>query len=864
MKPIKTIEVTPFLPPELECLKELAYNLRWSWDHETVSLFQRLDKDLWEKAGHNPVLMLGMISQERLAEAASDDSFLAHLNRICEQYQSYMLDQNHWYKKALKTAGKVNNGTVAYFSAEFGLTEALPIYSGGLGILSGDHVKSASELGVNLVGVGLVYQQGYFRQYLTPDGWQQERYPINDFYNLSILPVRDKNGNPVTISVDLPGRAVYARIWKAQVGRVALYLLDTNTEPNTQEDQDITDALYHADRDIRIKQEIFLGVGGMRALKAVGIDPTVCHLNEGHSAFLGLERIRMIMEEKKLTFWEALEAAKAGQIFTTHTPVPAGIDKFDPNVIEKYWRGYWESVGLSREEFMGLGRSNPQDNSELFSMATLAIKLSSRINAVSKLHGVVSRKLFTDLFPKVPEHEVPISHITNGIHAASWISEEMSELFNRYLGPGWLDEIADSEIWNRIEQIPDEELWRVHERRRQRLVNFCRKRLRKQLEAKGSTFVDIEQAREILDPRILTLGFARRFATYKRGTLLLEDPERFARILCNKERPVQIIMAGKAHPEDKPAKELIKQLIQFARRDEEIRRRFVFIEDYEINVGRMMVEGVDLWLNTPRRPLEACGTSGMKAVFNGVINCSILDGWWDEAFEPSVGWSIGKGEEYADLDYQDSIESNELYELLEKEIVPAFYDRDHFGMPRRWLDRMKQSMIKLCPQFSVNRMVKDYTLRMYLPAMERYGTFIADGAKKAKEIAEWKDKVTRKWSGVQILNVESIDRDTIKVGEDMKIKATIRLGGLTADEVSVQIYHGPVDQYGIIGEGEAIPMLPSGNGDKDPVTFTGTIRYFKSGRHGYSVRVLPQHEDLASPFEVHLITWASDPVEVTA
>ncbi len=863
MKPIKTIEVIPFLPPELECLKELAYNLRWSWDHETVSLFQRLDKDLWEKAGHNPVLMLGMISQEKLAEAASDDSFLAHLNRICENYQSYMLDQNHWYKKALKEAGKTNPGTVAYFSAEFGLSEALPIYSGGLGILSGDHIKSASELGVNLVGVGLVYQQGYFRQYLTPDGWQQERYPINDFYNLSILPVRDKDGNPVTISVELPGRNVYARIWKAQVGRVALYLLDTNTPDNTQEDQDITDALYHADRDIRIKQEIFLGVGGLRALKAVGIEPTVCHLNEGHSAFLGLERIRMMMHEKKLTFWEALEAAKAGQIFTTHTPVPAGIDKFDPQVVEKYFRSYWEEVGITREEFMGLGRSNPQDNTELFSMATLAIKLSSRINAVSKLHGAVSRKLFTDIYPNVPEHEVPISHVTNGIHAASWISEEMSELYNRYLGPGWIDEISDSDIWTRIAQIPDEELWRVHERRRQRLVNFCRKRVIKQLEQKGATFSDIEQASQILDPRILTLGFARRFATYKRGTLLLEDPERFARILCNKERPVQIIMAGKAHPEDKPAKELIKQLIQFSRRDEEIRRRFVFIEDYEINVGRMMVSGADIWLNTPRRPLEACGTSGMKAIFNGVLNCSILDGWWDEAFEPNVGWSIGKGEEYADLDYQDSIESNELYELLEKEIVPAFYDRDRFGMPRKWLDSMKHSMVKLCPEFSVNRMLKDYTLRMYLPAMERYGQFIADGAKKAKEMAEWKAKIARKWSGVQILNVESTNRDTIKVGEDMKIKATIRLGGLASDEVSVQIYHGPVDQYGIIREGEAIAMLPA-NGDKDPMTYSGTIRYFKSGRHGFSVRVLPQHEDLVSSFEVPLITWASDAVEVTA
>jgi starch phosphorylase len=844
-------------------MRELAYNLRWTWEHEIINLFRRMDKELWETTNHNPVLMLGTVGQERLNELAADEGFLVQLNRIYQKHQEYMKSEaSTWHNKHQTRQAK--KGVIAYFSAEFGLTEALPIYSGGLGILAGDHIKAASDLGLPLVGVGIVYQEGYFRQYLNADGWQQERYPINDFYNLPILPVKEKDGSSAMISIDFPGRKVFARIWKAQVGRVPLYLLDTNIPQNNKQDEDITDALYHGDSDLRMKQEMILGLGGMRALKLLGIDPAVCHMNEGHSAFLGLERIRMLMEEQSLTFAEAREVAAAGQIFTTHTAVPAGIDKFTPEMVERYFGEYYRALGLNKEQFLALGRANPNDALEPLSMAMLAINLSSKTNAVSKLHGDVSRKLFGGAWKDLPVHEVPITHITNGVHAKTWISEEMSDLFERYLGRNWSEEIVDQNIWKRVEDIPDEELWRSHERRRQRLVSFCRARMRKQLEAKGALPSEIKEASQILDPEALTIGFARRMATYKRATMLLKEAEKLAAILSNKDRPVQIIMAGKAHPEDTPAKELIKQVIHFSRR-EDVKKRFVFLEDYDMNVARWMVEGVDIWLNTPRRFLEASGTSGMKVNFNGGINVSVLDGWWDEAYEPHVGWAIGHGEVYADSDYQDDVESAALYDLLEKEIVPCFYDRDKNGRPRAWIERMKAAMLKLCPQFSINRMVREYATRAYYPAQSRYFEFLENKAEKAKQLAEWKARAQRAWRDVRINSVESSAAEKLQVGDDMRVRAWVHLGELTPEDVSVQIYHGPIDQTGNIVEGEIVPLIYSEESSKPgSALFAGAIRYFKSGRHGFTVRILAHHDDLISPFETGLLHWASEPVNVTA
>jgi len=669
MKAIKTLEIQPALPDRLEPLREIAYNLLWSWQLETIEMFRRLDRTLWEKVNHNPVALLGSIDQEKLDRAAADDAFLAHLDRVYEDLKFYEASPT-WFSK---THFSTSTPVIAYFSAEFGLTECLPIYSGGLGILAGDHLKSASDLGVPLVGVGLLYQRGYFQQYLNADGWQQEFYPDNDFYNLPVWPEVTPGGEPAKITVEFPGRKVYARVWRIQVGRIPLLLLDTNVRENNVEDRKITAELYGGDNENRLKQEILLGIGGIRALRQAGINPAVCHMNEGHSAFLGLERIRLLITESNLSFREAATVSSKSTIFTTHTPVPAGIDTFPPALMTKYFSDYFPSLLIGREEFLGLGRRDPKNDSEPFNMAYLALHLSSYANGVSELHGAISRKMWKNRWPEVPDDEIPIDHITNGVNTRSWIPAEMAQLFDRYLGPDWAAKPADESIWEDIEAIPDDELWRTHERRRERLVAFARRRLGEQLKRRGARDLELRRAGEALDPEALTIGFARRFATYKRATLIFRDPERLRKILTNVDCPVQLIIAGKAHPQDSEGKELIRHIIHFARA-EDIRRRILFLENYDITIGRYLVQGVDVWLNNPRRPLEASGTSGMKVLFNGGLNLSVVDGWWAEGYSPERGWAIGSGEEYEDLNYQDEVEASAIYDLLEKEIVPLFYD----------------------------------------------------------------------------------------------------------------------------------------------------------------------------------------------
>ena len=851
MQPIRTFTIVPSLPAKLEHLRELAYNLWWCWNLEAIDLFRRLDRDLWEESGHNPVLMLGTIKQERLEEAAEDDGFLAHLERIAQQYDRYINSQNTWYKKAHGAPGKP---CIAYFSAEFGLTDCMPIYAGGMAVLAGDHLKSASDLGLPLMGVGLLYQEGYFRQYLNTDGWQQELYPQNDFYNMPVQLEQEEDGTPVTVQVDYPGRKVTAQVWRAQVGRVPLFLLDTNIPANSRQDQDITDELYGGDLEMRIQQEIMLGIGGLRALEALGMRPTVCHMNEGHSAFLALERIRILVEEQGLSFAEAREAATAGNVFTTHTPVPAGIDRFPPELMDKYFSAYYSELGLSREEFLALGRANPADNGEPFSMAILALRLAAHTNGVSRLHGRVARKMWQSLWPGVPEDEVPITSITNGVHIPSWISFDMAGLYDRYLGPRWLAHQADQTVWGRVDEIPDEELWRTHERRRERLVAVVRRRLSEQLEKRGAPLSEVERASEVLDPAALTIGFARRFATYKRATLILRDPDRLASILNDKDHPVQIIFAGKAHPQDNPGKELIQQIIHLARR-EEFRRRIVFIEDYDMSIARYLVQGADVWLNTPLRPREASGTSGMKAAANGVINVSTLDGWWDEAYEPDTGWAIGRGELYEDLNYQNDIESRAIYGILEKEIVPLFYDRNSNGLPHKWIARMKAAMRTICPIFNTNRMVREYAERFYLPAAQRYRHLAEDGMARAKALAQWKSHLHEHWPEIQVDNVEAEVPAELKVGAELQVRAQVNLGALDPRDVTVQLYYGPLDTRGEIPKGEVISMKwVESNGDGSHV-FVGAIPCRTSGRYGYALRILPHHEDLSNPYEPGLILW---------
>ncbi len=868
MQPICTFTVVPSLPTRLERLRDLAYNLWWCWNLDAIDLFRRLDRDLWEESGHNPVLMLGGIKQERLEEAAEDDGFLAHLERVYQQFDRYVHSPNTWYKKAhgaLALSGSTELAEVlaegsgepciAYFSAEFGLTDCIPNYAGGMGVLAGDHLKSASDLGLPLVGVGLLYQKGYFRQYLNPDGWQQERYPENDFYNMPVQPALREDGTPVTVRVDYPGRKVTAQVWRAQVGRVPLFLLDTNIPVNNRQDQDITDELYGGDLEMRIQQEIMLGIGGIRALEALGIHPTLCHMNEGHSAFLALERIRILMEEQGLSFAEAREAASAGNVFTTHTPVPAGIDRFPPHLMDRYFSNYYRGLGLSREEFVALGRGNPVDHQELFCMTCLALRLAAHTNAVSQLHGKVSRRMWQGIWPGVPEDEVPITSVTNGIHIPSWTSLDLARLYDRYLGPRWLERPDAQTIWERVNEIPNEELWRTHERRRERLVAVVRRRLREQLNRRGVSPSEIERASEVLDPKALTIGFARRFATYKRATLILRDPERLARILNDKDCPIQIIFAGKAHPQDNPGKKLIQQIVHFARR-EEFRRQIVFIEDYDVSIARYLVQGVDIWLNTPLRPREASGTSGMKAAANGVLNMSTLDGWWDEAYQPDSGWAIGRGELYEDLNYQNDIESRAIYGILEKEIVPLFYDRNSDGLPHKWITRVKATMRAICPVFNTNRMVREYTERFYLPAAQRHQHLTENEMARAKALAQWKSHLREYWPNIRVDNVEAEAPARLKVGAELQVRAQVYLGVLEPKDVAVQLYYGLLDTRGEILKGEAIPMKwVESNGDGSHV-FVGPISCRTSGRYGYALRVLPHHEDLGNPYEPGLILWA--------
>jgi len=830
-------------------LTKLSLNLRWSWDHPTIELFRTLDPDLWEETGHNPRLLLGRIDQKRLVALSSDEAFLAQMDRASEDLDEYLAGAG-WFAYAHP---KIAGIRIAYFSAEFGLTECSPNYAGGLGILAGDHLKSASDLGLPLVGVGLLYQGGYFHQYLNPDGWQQETYPINDFHNLPIQPVEDAQGGPFTVQIDFPGRQVSARIWEALVGRVPLYMLDTNVPENTDEDRRITGALYGGDRELRIQQEIVLGIGGMRTLAALGIRPAVCHMNEGHSAFLGPERTRMLMEELGVPYYEARQVAAAGSLFTTHTPVAAGFDRFDAGLVDKYFRKYAERLGLTFEQFMAYGRQNGSDAGEPFNMAYLASRHSSYTNGVSRLHGEVTRKMAQPMWPGYPLHEVPIGSVTNGVHARSWISMEMSALLGRYLGPRWGEE-TDSAVWQRVDRIPDQELWRVHAIRRERLIHYARTRLISQVGQRGGSDNDITVAGGVLSPDALTIGFARRFATYKRATLLLRDAERLKRILTASGRPVQILLAGKAHPHDNEGKELIRQIIRFAR-DLQVRRSIVFLEDYDMAVARYLVQGADVWLNTPRRPNEASGTSGMKLLVNGGLNLSILDGWWDEAYEPAVGWAIGHGEEYADAEYQDRVESEALYHLLENDVVPLFYDRDEAGIPRGWIAKMKASMKKLSPIFSTNRMVAEYAERFYIPAAGRHTRLSADIG-RVRSLVDWRKRMHAHGSEVSVTKVE-VDGggQEFLVGAKMKVTARVRLGGLSPGDVRVQVYYGAVNAEGQVAEGRENDMTLGESSGAEHV-YEGEVECTVSGSCGFAVRVVPFHEDAILPYELPWIRWA--------
>ena len=850
MHPIRTFNVSPSLPPILEPLRKLASNLHWDWNMESKDLFRRLDRDLWEESKHNPVLMLGTISQQRLQEVAEDEGFIAQMSRAAQQLDDY-LKNRAWFRKERGTKQEC----YAYFSMEFGLAKCLPIYSGGLGVLAGDHLKSASDLGLPLVGVGLLYQEGYFSQYLNADGWQQEHYPINDFYNMPLHLERNADGSELRIEVDYPGRKVVARVWRVQVGTVPLYLLDTNIDINSRYDQDISDRLYGGDKVLRMHQEIMLGIGGVKMLRALGLHVTTYHANEGHAAFMSLERMRVLMQEETLSFDQAIQVLVAISFFTTHNRVPAGFDLIEHVMVMHYVGHYAPIFGLGREQFLALGRQNTGDFSSPFNMAILAIKMSSFVNGVAALHGVVSRHLFKDLWPGLPLSEVPVTSITNGVHARSCVAKSTQDLYDRYLGPDWETTRRDDRFWERVSSIPDEEVWRNHERSRLDLVMFAREWLVKCLRDRGAAQAEINQAQEVLDPTVLTIGFARRFATFKRASLFLRDVDRIKRVLHSKERPVQFVIAGKSHPEDIPGKEVFREISLFVR-DQGMTDSIVFLPNYDIQISRLMVAGCDVWLNTPRRPREASGTSGMKAAMNGVLNLSILDGWWDEADYVRTGWPIGHGEEYQDQTYQDEVEANALYDLIEKEVVPLFYNRDENSIPRGWVGKMKDAIRLNCPRFNTARMVKDYARLAYFPASDRFSIMTENHYEPAKQLARWKKQVFEKWYDIKIEAIDiSADTD-VKVNQPIGVKARINLAGLTPSDVKVELYQGKVDQYGDIVDGESVIMEYHGQDNNNASLYTADIIYTSSGMQGLSLRVLPKHENLSSRNELGLILWA--------
>ncbi len=848
LKASHTFVVEPRLPDSLAPLGAIARNLFWTWHTDARALFERINRTNWEESGHNPLRVLQLASPEELEALAADEGFRAHVARVEAAMNEYLAREPR-----MRVPGTSERDVIAYFSLEFALTESLPNYSGGLGVLAGDHLKSASDLGLDLVGVGLLYSEGYFKQVLGPDGWQQEEYNSLDLASQPLTRVVDSKGAPLLVTVPFSGRDVHAAVWRIDVGQVRLILLDSNVEENTVADRGISSRLYGGDFELRIQQEMLLGIGGVRALAAMGLRPAACHMNEGHSALLGVERIRMLMEESGATFDEARLPVTAATVFTTHTAVAAGIDLFPSSLVEKHLSGYYGAMGLDARTFIGLGRTNPDDAEEPFSMALLGLHLSGFRNGVSQLHGGVSRRLWAAAWPNLADTQVPISSVTNGVHLPTWVSHEMGDLFDRYLGPQWRDNPEDVQRWQAIMDAPDEELWAVHERQRRALVVRARQQTQDTAAERGLSTWDATFG-AALDENALTVGFARRFAGYKRATLLFRDPERLAAILNKVNRPVQFVFAGKAHPRDEPAKQLIREVLQFSQRPE-FRDRLVMLERYDVDLARSLVQGCDLWLNTPLRPLEASGTSGMKAVANGALHCSVLDGWWYEAFVPGTGWKVGRDSTTDDPEVQDAFDAESVYDLLEHEIADAFYTRDADGIPRAWVQRMKASIAQYAPRFNTSRMVAEYASRAYTPAAATWRTLTEQHMKAARRQAAWLKRVTANWPALRVENVE----DEIRADDGVEaatVTAWVALGPLTPDDVRVDVIHGRTDESGELLEEAVTPLASSVQSENGTWCFQGKVLPNGGGRTGYVVRVLPNHRELADPYAAGLALWA--------
>jgi starch phosphorylase len=845
IQPSKEFLVHPALPPALGRLPEIAYNLLWSWDHTIRSLFRRLDPALWKDTNHNPIDLLGRLSQTVLDKAASDPRFLSLYRRACDRHDSY-----------LRTNPGDTSPRIAYFSMEYGLLDCMQIYSGGLGLLSGDHMKAASDSDFALTGVGLLYQRGYMQQRLNPDGWQQESMPLNDFYKLPIRPCLDREEKEIIVNVTIPGGTVHIKVWHIDIGRVRLLGLDTNIPQNeSPEFREITDQLYGGDIYKRIRQEIVLGIGGVRALKKLGIEPTVFHMNEGHSAFLGIERVRVLMHEQGLTFDQALEATRLSSVFTTHTSVPAGIDLFDSSLVYEYFVDYCTQAGFPFERFLELGRKNMQDPTERFSMAVLALKTTAFRNAVSVLHRYVSQDMFQDLWPRLPVDEVPITSVTNGVHTPTWINGDLAAIYDQYLQPDWRERLEDEKMWEQVLEIPSEELWEMHRKRKRRMVTYVRERAVASALQRKASAAEVRRLSDVLDPDVFTIGFARRFATYKRATLVFRDVARLRKILNNPKMPVQIVIAGKAHPKDHPGKTLIREIVSLSR-DPEVSKRLIFAEDYSIQVARELVQGVDLWLNTPRRGEEACGTSGMKASMNGVLNFSVLDGWFDEAYEISGGWAIGDRVPYAED--QDDLHASSIYSTLENEIVPLYYQDSGQETPFEWVRRMKRCLANITPRFGCGRMVAEYMSELYQPAHKLWTDVCEDNFAALRERALWEERTRKRWSEIKFVGLGESPDYHVTSGSTVPLRATLNLAGLQPDDVRVEAVIGKIGINGDLERTHPLPLVPVEN-NGNTVTFANEFTVQETGRIGYSVRVSPNHTEnpLTRPCNA-LIKWISD------
>ncbi len=849
MRPVSTFVVAPSIPEPLTPLVELSRNFWWCWDVEATRLWAHISPSLWEQTHHNPVALLQTVPHGRLAELASDNDFVFRLRQVVERFRSYMTSGS-WFS----SHASAMPSCIAYFCAEFGIHESFQMYSGGLGVLAGDHLKSASDLGLPLVAIGLLYQEGYFRQYLTESGWQNERYAEMDFHALPIQRMNHPDGSAIEITMDVPGGICRAHVWRAMVGRVALYLLDTNVPGNSDPMiRDISDRLYGGSRDTRILQELLLGIGGMRALAAMGIQPDVCHINEGHAAFFLLERTHQFMQRFSLGFSEAWHLTRSSTAFTTHTPVPAGNEVFQVSVLESYLRSYVEGMGLSWAEFVALGMVDPAHVGEEFSMTVLGLRGSAFRNGVSKLHGEVARQMWQPVWSAFPVEDIPITGLVNGVHTPTWIAPELGVVYDAGMGTQWRSQPWEASSWQGASSIPDESLWRAHELRRHRLVRGARRHILSKHHASVSER-QTEIIEETLHPQALTVGFARRFATYKRANLLMADMARLASIATRSDRPIQFILAGKAHPKDVQGKELIQDVHRQIRAHG-LERSIVFLEDYDMDVARLLVRGCDVWLNTPRKPHEASGTSGMKAAANGVLHCSILDGWWAEGYDGGNGWAIGRGEVF-DEHEQDAADAAALYDLFEYEIAPIFYHRDELGIPREWVERMKRSIATNSWQFSSHRMVSDYAMQAYGPLNERQSMMLADNARGARDLEAFERSVNQYWHDVRIVRVEVQGRHPAHVGEHLTARARVHLGALRAENVLVELLHGPIDARDEVRPHSVVIMQAVGHDGADTI-FEGSSVCVTSGYQGCTVRVVPHHKSYASRADGHFATFVA-------